>query len=257
MSGRKQAIIVLACTAILLISAVLILLPHDDKTPHTPISITGDSAFTESNGVISGNGSSQNPYVIEGWGIEAPSGGSGIYIRDTNVYFVVRDVDIHSDRTSHFGIYLEYVTNGTFTHIKSTGNWNGIRMYYSSSISITDCDMTSNAYGGIEISMSKNVTVSHNKAGKCNWPLDMIGSAECTIVDNGFIKGTVDVWTTDNTTFSRNVLDDCRLVLHNCTSMTVEDNIMDEPPIVLPETAVLSGYASILFGELGVCRSIM
>ncbi len=234
MSGRKQVVIVLAFTALLMISVVLILLLHDGKAPHNPISIIGDSAFTESNGVVGGNGSSQSPYVIEGWDIEAPSNGSGIYIRDTNAYFVVQDVDIHSDRTSKYGICLEYVTNGTFTHIKSTGNWNGIRMSYSSDITITDCDMTSNAYGGIEIHMSKDVTVSHNTAGNCHWPLDMIGSAECTIVDNRFNKNTVDIWSTDNTTISRNVLDDCRLVLHNCTSMTVEDNIMDEPPIVLP-----------------------
>ncbi len=252
MSERKQAIIVLALTILLLVSVILVLLPHDGKTPHDPISIIGDSAFTEANGVVSGNGSSQSPYVIEGWDIEAPSNGSGIYIRDTNECFLIRDVNIHSDRTSFFGICLEYVTNGTFVHIKSTGNWNGIRMDYSSDISITDCDMTSNAYGGIEIIRSKNVTVSHNKAGNCHWPLDMWGSAECTIVDNRFNKNTVDISSTDNTTFSRNILDDCRLVLRNCTSMTVEDNTMDEPPIVVQQATVLSDNASILLGTYSV-----
>jgi parallel beta-helix repeat protein len=252
MSEPKQVIIVVAFTALLLISVVLVLLPHDSKMPHDPISIIGDSAFTESNGVVRGNGSSQNPYVIEGWDIEAPSNGSGIYIRDTDACFVVQDVNIHSDRTSWFGICLEYVTNGTFAHIKSTGNWNGIRMDYSSDISITDCDMTSNAYGGIEIFRSENVTVSHNKAGNCEWPLDMWGSAECTIVDNKFSKNAVDIWSTNNTTFSRNVLDDCRLVLRNCTSMTVEDNTMDEPPIVLPQTAVLSDNAAIPLGVYSI-----
>jgi parallel beta-helix repeat protein len=239
-SERRQIATVLAVTALVLVSVVALLLFNDGRTPHDPISIVGNSEFTQSNGVVGGNGTSKNPYIIEGWDIRAPSKGSGIYIRDTDAFFVVRDVKVHSNRTAWFGICLEYVRNGTFEYIKTTGNWNGIRMDYSSDITITHCSMISNAYGGVEIIRSQNVTVSHNGAGDCTWPLDMWGSSRCTIVDNRFSKGTVDISSTDNTTFSRNVLDDCRLCLRACTSMTIEDNTMDEPPIDVPQTVVPS-----------------
>jgi len=45
---------------------------------HAPIYIYGNSAFTEANGVVSGDGTEGNPWVIENWIISAASSdGSG------------------------------------------------------------------------------------------------------------------------------------------------------------------------------------
>ena len=38
---------------------------------HTPIFIVNDNCFNNSNGVRYGNGSMDNPYVIENWSIDA------------------------------------------------------------------------------------------------------------------------------------------------------------------------------------------
>ena len=77
---------------------------------HDPIYINGNSDFTYANGVISGAGTINNPYIIEGWEIDGTSSRSdGIVIENTNVYFIIRDCYVH-----HFtnGIYFKSVSNG-------------------------------------------------------------------------------------------------------------------------------------------------
>jgi len=38
-------------------------------SPHAPILITSDDGFTSDSGVVSGSGTSDNPYLISGWDI--------------------------------------------------------------------------------------------------------------------------------------------------------------------------------------------
>src|SRR2546421_12547004 len=51
-------------------------------TQHAPILIEGDNNFTAPNGVTAGTGGAADPYVIEGWLIDATSS-NGITIRQT------------------------------------------------------------------------------------------------------------------------------------------------------------------------------
>ena len=48
---------------------------------HAPICIEGDEDFTSANGVTSGVGTAEDPYVIEGWIINA-SEGHGVRIQE-------------------------------------------------------------------------------------------------------------------------------------------------------------------------------
>ena len=57
---------------------------------HAPIDILYDFAFTYANGVVSGSGTSDNPYIIEGWKI-ITSGTHGIRISGTTKHFIVRN----------------------------------------------------------------------------------------------------------------------------------------------------------------------
>jgi len=77
---------------------------------HEPIYIYGNDGFTVQNGVMSGSGSIDDPYIIEGWRIEAPRADYGIYIDHTTAYFVIRDCVIERGRTA--GIYFNTVANG-------------------------------------------------------------------------------------------------------------------------------------------------
>ncbi|HLE95832.1 MAG TPA: right-handed parallel beta-helix repeat-containing protein [Candidatus Thermoplasmatota archaeon] len=77
-----------------LILTVLVPLPPAAEAATTvtraPIVISGNAALTAANGVVSGAGSSADPYVISGWLIDATSG-PAISIRYTSKHIVVRD----------------------------------------------------------------------------------------------------------------------------------------------------------------------
>ena len=86
--------------------------------PHTPIKILGDENFTQQNGVVSGNGTPSDPYVIEGWEIDANGGAYGIWIENTTSYFVIRNCRILNATDSNAepygtGIYINHCKNGT------------------------------------------------------------------------------------------------------------------------------------------------
>lgn len=84
-------------------------------TSHVTISISGDAQFDNTNfpnnGVVSGNGTASNPYIIEGWDINAGSA-SGIYIGSATAYFIVRNCYIHNSTRN--GIYIS-LTSTPFT----------------------------------------------------------------------------------------------------------------------------------------------
>jgi parallel beta-helix repeat protein len=75
-----------------------------------PIYIYGNDDFTIENGVMSGSGTADDPYVIEGWRVDSPKADYGIYVDHTTAYFVIRDCVI--ERTRLAGIYFNTVRNG-------------------------------------------------------------------------------------------------------------------------------------------------
>lgn len=75
-----------------------------------PIYIYGNDEFTIENGVMSGSGSVDDPYIIEGWRIDSPKADYGIYVDHTTVHFIIRDCVI--ERTRLAGIYFNTVRNG-------------------------------------------------------------------------------------------------------------------------------------------------
>jgi len=77
---------------------------------HEPIYIYGDDDFTVANGVMSGCGTADDPFVIEGWRIDAPRADYGIYVDHTSKYFVIRDCIVERARVA--GVYLNSVRNG-------------------------------------------------------------------------------------------------------------------------------------------------
>jgi len=74
-----------------------------------PIYIYGNDDFTVENGVMSGSGTADDPYIIEGWRIDSPRAEYGIYVDHTTVHFVIRDCVIERPRLA--GIYFNTVRN--------------------------------------------------------------------------------------------------------------------------------------------------
>ena len=112
--GRKVALTVAAVMAVVL-SVVLVggqvggggFLWWGNREP---IYIYGDDGFTIENGVMSGSGTGDDPYVIEGWRVDSARADYGIYVDHTTAHFVIRDCVI--ERTRLAGIYFNTVRNG-------------------------------------------------------------------------------------------------------------------------------------------------
>lgn len=146
-------------------------------TAHEPIYIDGNTNFTIENGVLSGSGTAGNPYIIEGWNINASSA-HGIHIRNTDVYFIIRNCYVYDGKSNYDGIYFFDVTNGK---VENCGIWNnsngiwlcnssknividttcynneyGILFYFSSNNSIIDCACHNNSCVGIDVVFSSN-----------------------------------------------------------------------------------------------------
>ncbi len=79
--------------------------------PFHTITINSNSDFTAANGVIGGNGTKDNPYIIGWWDIDAHGNSYAISITNTTAYFVIRNSYMHNT-TNGEGIALHNVQNG-------------------------------------------------------------------------------------------------------------------------------------------------
>jgi parallel beta-helix repeat protein len=125
---------------------------------HAPILIDGPGNFTASNGVTGGSGSQNDPYIIQGWSIDA-SVTNGIEIRNIVlagapfqplVYFIVRNVFIHSETGTQADILVDSfasppgcfecprnIFNGVIANSTLTGNRDGVRLQDSDNIIVS------------------------------------------------------------------------------------------------------------------------
>lgn len=135
-------------------------------TPSSHIVIIGDANFTSANGVVSGNGTQSNPYIIEGKSIDFESG-DGISVRKTSAHFVIRDVEV---RNSSSGIVLYNVTNGRIENSVLKNNSFGVHLR-----GCIDCVVVNN-------------TFIDNYYGIFLWECDVDDT------DNEFVNNHIDVY---------------------------------------------------------------
>ena len=108
---------------------------------HDPITILGNGDFTAENGVISGSGTVEDPYLIAGWEIDVPSGVPyGVKVENVSVSFILRGLVIRGAMEAQGA---------------------AIRLGFVSAATIEDCTIA-NSVNGIEISSSMDVTVRRN-----------------------------------------------------------------------------------------------
>jgi len=137
--------------------------------PHDPILIVGDSDFTPQNGVTSGLGRADDPYVIEGWDISAENA-NGIEIRNTDAHFIIRNCHLRDGRSKYkHGVYFEDVVNGRIDGVVSENNFHGIFVVRFSNGDIENCIADNNLGKGIWLWYSNNNTVEDCTARNNNF----------------------------------------------------------------------------------------
>lgn len=127
----------------------------------SPIRILSDADFTSENGVVGGQGTPSDPYVIADWVITGPSD-PAILIRGTQAWFVIRNVT--TVWGSFFGDYrgggiqLDGVRNGRIQNVSLQGTDIGILIERSHGIHVEDVVFLGSTRGVSAIE-SSNLTV--------------------------------------------------------------------------------------------------
>jgi len=132
--------------------------------PHGPIFIDGNSDFANQSVIEgwAGNGSESSPYIIENYSIDA-STDIGIEIRNTDVFFIIRDCWIENGMPAYKGILFHNVTHGSIEDTIFYLNDGGIELISSSNNTISFNDLQFNNLFGIYIhTNSNNNTVFYN-----------------------------------------------------------------------------------------------
>ncbi|MEW6070333.1 MAG: right-handed parallel beta-helix repeat-containing protein [Candidatus Thermoplasmatota archaeon] len=129
-------------------------------TPHEPIYIEGNENFTAENGVRSGSGTENDPYVIENWEISTGAT-EGIFIKDTSVYFIIRNCLIYGRGYRDRGISFYNVVHGNVKNCEIYNHWAGISVSLSSKNNISTNSIYNNACG-IRLFFSSNNSLRNN-----------------------------------------------------------------------------------------------
>lgn len=261
----------LVCCCVLILGTTLLLsweASGEKFTLRTPIRINGNSGFTVSNGVIAGNGSQTNPYIIEGWEINGSGYGFGIYIGNTTDYFIIRNCYLHhasgnpGEFTKNSGIFLYNAINGKIENATISSNGIGIYAVFSSGCTIISNAVSQCTETGLQIYLSDTISITNNNIANSPYGILLDSTIECTLAYNTFnnngviIKGeSLDYWnshtiSTTNTvngktlyyyknTNTVTVPSAGQIILANCTGFLIKNQIISST-----STALLAGFTT-------------
>lgn len=159
-----------------------------DWTERVAIVINADSMFTAEKGVVSGNGTKLDPYIIEGWKIGPLPNGTAIDIRNTNAYFRIRNVYAYS---CSIGVLMNNVHNGWVEDSQFIGDSVGVAFFESD-----DCKVVRSTFEGSDVailisfsdvSQSDNIFINNDIDVQRNkhdtpWELTWVGAVVCAAI---------------------------------------------------------------------------
>src|SRR3989454_10194680 len=159
---------------------------------HGPILIDGDANFTQANGVRSGSGTANKPFVISDWGISSSYSPPAIEVRNTRASFVL--FNITAGDGGVFGVVvLTNVSNARLEAVSLYGVGEPIlRIDASHDVTVTGSEIGRwTAWGpgrGPAIVHSDRITVTNNAILS---GLDLDSSTNVTVQGNTFVYGGI------------------------------------------------------------------
>lgn len=151
---------------------------EDNYMPHPPIIIEGNDDFTLENGVVAGNGTKENPYIIEGWEINASGEWHGIIIKNTTAYAIIKECYIHN---AGCAILIKNASNIVIQNLITEFNNFGISIIISKNVYVENCYTESIYLDTDENCSIKNCHITHSAK--------IIESARINIINNFIGKG--------------------------------------------------------------------
>ena len=187
--GGSIAALFTMCLALLSVASITGNMAGEAEalTTRAPICIEGDNEFTSANGVTAGTGTAENPYIIEGWAINA-SEAHGVRIQDTTAHFVIRNMSafdgeyIEDGFGAPDGISLYNVSNGRVENVTVERCRYGVSVFYSQDVVVTGVHASSNNFSGICFHQSHDVHAD----GNC-----MLSNLHCGMTVGWCSDGTV------------------------------------------------------------------
>ena len=161
---------------------------------HGPILVDGDASFTSANGVTGGNGTRSNPFIIEGWDINA-SNADGIKLQNTRAYVVIRNVSIQSGPGFLKGVFLENVSNVGLIDLTIREAYAGIYAYSAWNLSIARNRLYKNHAYAIHAENVANLTVELNEiAGNPDFGILLANSFPAEIRWNNVLENSEGIY---------------------------------------------------------------
>ncbi|MHA1309154.1 MAG: right-handed parallel beta-helix repeat-containing protein, partial [Candidatus Heimdallarchaeota archaeon] len=153
-----------------------ILVEHDAE-----ITILNDNDFKKYN--FTGDGSENNPYIIENYDI-ATTKNYAIHISSTSKYFIIRNCQLTAN---HSAIYIESITYGTAV-ITQNNCYNhqdsGIYLSDSSGVSIIKNFCNKNAFTGIQVNDCSELIINNNTCNDNVYGIKISYSNVITVSNN-------------------------------------------------------------------------
>ncbi len=196
-------------------------------TPHAPIVITSNTDFVSQG--WPGNGSIDDPFVIEGLFIRTQEG-SCVQVYRTDAYFVIRDctldVEEVDDKGSH-GVFLERVLHARVENCNISKVTNGISLMKS-----IECHVSGNiidqAKIGIVVDRVYNCSITDNRVIGRTYGIHCIKSTLVTASENYVTSAAIGILTEDihNSFIKENQVTDSdwALYVYSCTEMEIASN---------------------------------
>jgi parallel beta-helix repeat protein len=159
--------------------------------PHVPIHISGNEDFASqaANEGWIGDGSQDNPYIIEGYEIDGNGGAYCIWIENTTAWFVIRNCMVWNATNwdvepNGVGIYLKKVQNAILSGIECYGPRVGLLLGLSNNNTITNNKCGNNSLYSICLSNSNNNTITNNTCSNNSVTVELYSSSNNTVANN-------------------------------------------------------------------------
>jgi parallel beta-helix repeat protein len=126
---------------------------------HAPFIIISNEDFNTQG--FPGEGTQENPYIIEGYNITS-SESNLFYFQDTTAYFVIRNNYLNATNEIYNGIHLSNVQHGVIQENYVYRSKNGIYLNSANDVEIGNNTLQDNLMNGIFIQNSDSINITHN-----------------------------------------------------------------------------------------------
>ena len=146
-----------------------------------------------------GNGTLNDPYIIENSTINGQYTYSCLAIEFSNAYFVIRNCTFFNSGESKGGIYFNYVENGIIDNNNLSNNYYGIYIASSNINTFSENNVSNNSVGGIILMVANNNTFSRNKVNKNPYfGISLYQSNNNTLIENIADENQYGGWSIDH-----------------------------------------------------------